>query len=535
MKRVMWLLVVLTVCMGVFAQDDAAATASEASNNDGAILESAEADANAALTEAGKYERKSVTFINALWLMDEASKKMTQEQIEYMLKNVQNKITMPRFDYNPLPEAITKEFIAKANASTELTLDNITAIMDEVVVPKVLEIVDLNKELRAQNYTSEAQKNSFYATKAKEYGFTDVELAKIMNSAFIYIPLVSNFSAKENDYCEHQCKMGVVWYRITTKGEKAKAIKVVADMSSTMGMAKKNRVYGTPEGPFTSPKFAFRSMVKSGARNILAATQSMPEFRLSGQVVEKDEGFVGFDLGKNEGIRVDDKYDICEFEEKEDGSIVQTKTGWVSVSMVADSNSKEGYKSKAYIVSGDPMTGAVLSEFPRIPIDIAIKLRTFPGSKTQKQVWNSTTYSYDSEDSTTPMGMGLQLDARYNIGRNFGVQQLFLGVGYGFGSESNGGWELFAAKYWRVGGPFTVGPEAGFSLATGGAFFGLDVGYAISPTFKAEIGGRWDMGNGGDDPLYPEQAGVTIQAGLIWSPKSLPWDPWDFFRGRIGF
>jgi hypothetical protein len=73
--------------------------------------------------------------------------------------------------------------------------------MDEVVVPKVLEIVDLNKELRAQNYTSEAQRNSFYATKAKEFGFTDVELAKIMNSAFIYIPLVSNFSAKENDYC----------------------------------------------------------------------------------------------------------------------------------------------------------------------------------------------------------------------------------------------------------------------------------------------------------------------------------------------
>jgi hypothetical protein len=329
--------------------------------------------------------------------------------------------------------------------------------------------------------------------------------------------------------------MGVVWYRITTKGEKAKALKVVAEMSSTMGMAKKNRIYGTSDGPLASPKFAFRSMVKNGARNILAATQFMPEFRLSGQVLEKDGGYVGFDLGKKEGIRIDDKYDICEFEEKEDGTIVQSKTGWVSVSMVADSNSKEGYKSKAYVVSGDPMTGAVLSEFPRIPIDVAIKFRTFPGGKLDKLVWNSTTSTYDTEDSTTPMGMGLQLDARYNIGRRFGIQQLFLGVGYGFGSQSNGGWELFASKYWRVAGPFTVGPEAGLSFATGGAFFGLDFGHALSPRFKAELGGRWDVGNGGGDPVYPEQAGVTIQAGIIWSPKALPWDPWDFFRGRLGF
>jgi hypothetical protein len=304
--------------------------------------------------------------------------------------------------------------------------------------------------------------------------------------------------------------MGVVWYRITTKGEKAKAIKVVAEMSSTMGMAKKNRIYGTSDGPLASPKFAFRSMVKNGARNILAATQSMPEFRLSGQVLEKDEGYVGFDLGKKEGIRVDDKYDICEFEEKEDGSIVQTKSGWVSVSMVADSNSKEGYKSKAYIVSGDPMTGAVLSEFPRIPIDIAIKFRTSPPA--------------DSIDNAS-MGMGLQLDARYNLGRKFGVQQLFLGVGYSISSA--GGWELFASKYFRFAGPFTAGPEAGFSLALGGAFVGLDVGYALSPTFKAEIGGRYELSES-----YP---GVSIQAGIIWSPKALPWDPWDFFRGRLGF
>jgi hypothetical protein len=533
MKKIISMLVVLVMGIGIAAQETT--TDVSTTSNNGAILESAEAEANASLTEAGKYERKSVTFINALWLMDEASRKMTTEQIEMMLKKVNEAITMPRFDYNPLPEAITNAFIAKANASTELSIDNIVSIMDEVVVPKILEIVDLNKELRAQNYTSEAQRNSFYATKAKEFGFTDVELAKIMNSAFIYIPLVSNFSAKQNDYCEHQCKMGVVWYRITTKGEKAKAIKVVAEMSSTMGMAKKNRIYKTSDGALASPKFAFRSMVKNGARNILAATQSMPEFRLSSQVIEKDKGYVGFDLGKKEGILIDDKYDICEFEEKEDGSIVQTKSGWVSVSMVADSNSKEGYKSKAYIVSGDPMTGAVLSEFPRIPIDIAIKFRTFPGGKLKVSYYNTTTFAMDTKDSTTPTGMGLQLDARYNIGRKFGVQQLFLGVGYGFGSQSNGGWELFAAKYWRVGGPFTVGPEAGFSVATGGPFFGLDVGYALSPTFKAELGGRYDIGNGGGDPVYPEQAGVTIQAGLIWSPKALPWDPWDFFRGRLGF
>ncbi|MBL8025847.1 MAG: hypothetical protein JNL74_05520, partial [Fibrobacteres bacterium] len=486
-------------------------------SNNGAILESAEAAQNASLAEAGKYERKSVTYIDALWLMDEKAKTMTSEQVSYMLKKIKDRLTMPRFDYNPLPEAISSAFVAKANQSSELTLDNISAIMDEVVVPKILEIVDLNKELRAQNYTTEAQRNSFYATKAKEYGFTDVELAKIMNSAFIYIPLVSGFSYKKGDYEQYQCKMGVVWYRISTKGEKAKAIKVVADLSSSMGSARKNRVYATMEGPVTSPTFAFRSMVKNGARNTLAATQAMPEFRLSGQILDKEDRTVGFDLGKKEGIRVDDKYDICEFEEKEDGSIKETKSGWVVVSSVADTNSKQGYKSNAYVVAGEPMTGAVLSEFPRLNIDVALKFRTWASGTVKVDRWVTDPWPPHSvtEDSSTGMGMGMQIDARYNIGRRFGVQQLFLGLGWGMGSgETNGGIEVFAIKHFRFMGRFTAGPEVGFSL-TGpdGLYFGGDVGYALTPSIKAEGGLRYAMSN-----TTNNQDGISFNVGIVYSP-----------------
>jgi hypothetical protein len=53
--------------------------------------------------EAGKYERKSVTYINALWLMDESAHRLAPEQVGVILDKVKQGITMKRFDYNPVP------------------------------------------------------------------------------------------------------------------------------------------------------------------------------------------------------------------------------------------------------------------------------------------------------------------------------------------------------------------------------------------------------------------------------------------------
>ncbi|OGJ99309.1 MAG: hypothetical protein A2487_07710 [Candidatus Raymondbacteria bacterium RifOxyC12_full_50_8] len=550
------LIVVLAAIVPVAAQT--AEQAAPAPDNQ-ALLESAEAEQDAATTEAGKYERKSVTFIDALWLMDKSVRGMPGEYVGYTLEKIKEKLMMPRFDYNPLPQSFISDFVAQANAKEEITIDNIAEIMDKTIVPKILAIVDLNKELRAQNYTSEADRNSFYAIKAKEFGFSDVEIAKVMNSAFIFITVCKSYSGLTSG---GQYKMlmdvGILWYRISTKGEKAQAKLVVKKMTKSMGFAKEGKTFMKDGKLVDHKEFAFRSCVKNAARNLLVATQEMPEFRLSGQVVEVDAGKVGFDLGKNEGLRADDKFRIAEFEESEDGSVKSTFNGWGVVSMVADSNSKEGYKSKAQIVAGEPMTGSVLSEFPRIPIDIAIKFRTFPG------VANS------GDTTILGMGMGLQLDARYNIGRHFGVNQLFAGVGYGLGSAgeadiatysdgaSVGQLDILLMKRFLVK-RFTLGVEAGlasfsatasrgsigagaFSLSIDetfsgmGFFAGANAGFNLTPALIADLSIRFESATLASDWQTGDfpHSGIGIHAGLTWSPPSLPFDPVDMVRGRLG-
>src|SRR3989339_37281 len=234
--------------------------------NPSAVLDSKEAEQTAATTEAGKYERKSVTYINALWLMDKKAKELTAEQVTYTLDKVKAKIMMERFDYNPLPDAFIADFVAKANAMEALTIDNIAALMDSTIVPKILAIVDLQKELRAQHYTTEAQKNSFYATKAKEFGFTDVEIAKIMNAAFIFIPVAANYkSSCSSNNCSGSMDVGILWYRISTKGEKPVAKLVVKKMTGSMGMAKNKKTYMSEGQAVDATVFCFRSLVKNAA------------------------------------------------------------------------------------------------------------------------------------------------------------------------------------------------------------------------------------------------------------------------------
>ncbi len=526
----------------------------QTNNSNQDILTSTEASQVASTAEAGKYERKAVSFVDAIYLMGSAVKSINEEQASYTISKIKEKLTLSRFDYNPLPDVLIDDFVNQANSMPDLSLENLTKLMDTTLVPKILKIVDMQKELRAQSYTTEAQRNSFYATKAKEYGFTAVELAKIMNSSFIYFPVMQSYSFTDSDgKCKAIAKVGIVWYRIVVRNGSAKAKLVVSKMTTSLAMAKNNKTYHTLEGPQDAATFCFHSLVKNAARNLLVATQEMPEFRLSGQVIDKDEGVVGFNLGQKEGILVDDKYNITEFEEKEDGSIVQNNHGWIRVTDVADTSSKSGYKSLGKIVAGEPMVGVVISEFPRIPIDVAFKVRTFAPVT-------------ELGDKVLSLGMGGQVDARYNVGRYIHISQLYLGVGYGVGignkssrmldikSVSIQNLDILAQKRFQVGRVSLAIDVGMISQAISisqtdvffptidyqgiGGFGGFSFGIALSPSFVLELGGRWESVIADDKlkvfaPL--ESKGFAAHLCLNWSPPALPFDPVDMVRGLAGF
>jgi len=477
--------------------------------------------------EAGKYERKSVTYINALWLMDESAHQLTNEQVGYVLDKVKKAISMKRFDYNPVPESFVSDFVTQANAckfpppapgamaqqgipgfgiaaAPDPMLDSITAIMERTVVPKILEVVDLNKEMRAGNLTSEQQRNSFMSDKAKTLGITMEDVDKVMNSAYVFIPLIRRVheELKDSAYTV-SFDAGIIWFRISTKGEKAIAIPVVRKFTYSMGPGRLGKSYISSTGPIGYKEFAFRSAAKNAVRNLVVATQEIPEFRLSGQVLETGFLNVSFDLGKNEGVKVDDKYHIVEFSEEADGKISEKKNGWVMVTSVGDSSSKQGYKSKAQVIGGSPYTGAVLSEFPRIPLDLIIKGRmfAFKNDSTHTPGLSPDNGLFDSLSINDAYGFGV--DIQYDIGRYMGLPQFFFDIGFGMGFGSASGYLNF------IPGRAATQPKLSSSqcLAFEGSFvkkFYLGrLALVLQPTFTYQIVSfNSDAINDGTDDMY---------------------------------
>jgi hypothetical protein len=574
--------------------------------------------------EAGKYERKSVTYIDALWLMDESAHQLSNEQVGEILDRVKKGISMKRFDYNPVPQSFISDFVSQANAlkfppaaegamaqrqpgipglglpaAPDPMLDSITSIMERTVVPKILEVVDLNKEMRAGNLTSEQQRNSFMSDKAKTLGITMEDVDKVMNSAYVFIPLIRRVHEELRDSAYTvSFDAGIIWFRISTKGEKARAVPVVRKFTYSMGPGRLGKSYASSTGMIGYKEFAFRSAVKNSVRNLVVATQEIPEFRLSGQVLETGFMNVGFDLGKNEGVKVDDKYHIVEFSEEADGKISQKNNGWVMVTSVGDSNSKQGYKSKAQTIAGSPFTGAVLSEFPRIPLDLIIKGRMFAfKNDSTHSPFTAATPLFDSLSLTDAYGFGV--DIQYDIGRYMGLPQFFfdIGFGMGFGSASgnlnfmpgtaitqpkltssqclafegsfvkkfylgrlalvlqptfsyqivsinsdaiNDGTDdmYYSATNSNLGFAANVGLEYALGAAVN---FGVGAGYQLLGTnkdwtleSKTGSGGSWGNSTTFSNDIGLNYTGLTLQVYFTWSLPSIAFDPMDMVRANMG-
>jgi hypothetical protein len=563
-------------------------------------------------TEAGKYQRKSVTYVNALWLMDPTVKGLPSEKVAMVLQKTKEALFMRRFDYNPVPENFTTDFVNQINAMSfpptlpadefsaalphsgpDPMLDSVASVMERTIVPKILEVVDANKELRAAALTTEEQRNSFIADKAKTLGITMDDIQKVMNSAYIFIPLIRAYHAAQKDSSYSVgFDAGIIWFKISAQGDKAKAIPVVRQFTHSLGFSSIHRTYPTTDGMLDFKEFAFRSAVKNAVRNLVTATQEIPDFRLSGQIVENSALGASFDIGKNEGVHVDDKYHMVELVEQADGSVTQHKNGWVMVTSVGDSSSKKGYKSRARIISGKAYTGEVLTEYPRLPIDVIFKGRMFTFTTANDTARDSV---FDSLSLAGNWGGGI--DVQYDLGRHIGLPQFFFDLGFGIGyfgptggkghlpgdttripvkSAMNMNFELSLVKKvyirrvalmlqamysWQyldlrsdpladtvyswttasIGNGLTV--NAGLEIALGpAANLGVCAGYQYMPntnlwTIQQKVGqGKWATVDGGSALTGTNviHTGIVAQVYLTWSVPALAFDPIDMVRGVAG-
>ncbi len=520
--------------------------------------------------EVGSYSRKSITYINALWLMDASVKGMPSNYVTRLKVNVQHALRMSRFDYNAIPQTYQRELIDAASAvdlmEGEQGMDQLATLMNQTIVARILKVLEAEKEMRAANLLTDQQKNSFITDKAKSLGVTDEELKIVMNAAYIYLPTASNFSAitSGEDYYL-KMNVGVVWFKIdrTKDGFSVKPI-----LKKTTSCSSKALVGRRYIGHGDHRSYAFEQLVEQAGKNLKIETQNISDFQLSGQVIEEDGTEVGFDIGSREGLKLDNKYLLFEKFEDDDGSIEEEEIGWLQVTDVAKAGSGS-YISHGKMISGKADIGTELREFAQMNFELHFGL---------KQSFAATdTIEIDAVDlySTSPM-QGLDLNIMYNFGPGMGYNQLFFdfGIGYSAGSIELRTEEITAAQLdlqlglmkrfylghkvafnLKVGAAFhtygfTTTPSGfssegvSYSQLLGGLYSGGAIEMALSPSFHVGVRGDYHVVPVVTDWLIDEIETVTnggmdlngLSVGLYFTyqPKSLSFSPWGWILGNLG-
>jgi hypothetical protein len=377
-----------------------------------------------------KYERKSISYVDVL-LVSNPEIKIEGKQASYLIKKLREYIGMPRFDYNPIPEELVADFKSELESrGSSISLDEIVELLKEKFVPKIIEILDIEKEIRAQGLLTEAQRNSFIATKAKSLGITAEQAMKIMNSAFIYVPVISKY----NTYTDHinqiytvELNAGVFWYRVVYHENGDADLKLLIKKETKgIGVAGLNKELKHEGEKVDYKEYAFRTAAIALARDIQVAVRDIPEFRLGAQVTEVYSNAISFPMGKREGIKIDDGFDLVELQENPDGGVIQKKIGFARVTQVADNRSNPNRFSKARVIIGRGLEpGIYVSERPRLPIDLLVNFKTNP--------FTITLTGFGSESMT---GYSIHAELLYNLGRNLDLSQLCVGGGLSFGGGS---------------------------------------------------------------------------------------------------
>ncbi len=329
-------------------------------------------------TQQGRYQRKSIAYVDALLLTDKATA-LPAGYERYLLSTIHDNIRLSRFDYNQLPDNLQQRFRNTISGRT-FTEYELGDLISRELGPAIIQVLDIEKEARAQNLLSEAQRNSFIVLKAKEMGITAEQIEQVLNAAYLYVPFLSNYQVskpKDDKDITVTIEVGLIYYHLIT-GDEPRFDKVTSIRSSGAGSADKNKTYDMNDGTISAVEYAFRSAVHSVAMNLQVMTRDISLFRLKAPIAAIERRTVHFPLGRKEGIHLDEPFYVGEYFQKSDGKVKFQKSGFVRVSTVADDNQPGRQLSTAYAIKkGDWSKGMTLIEHPRLPLDFAVKPRWF--------------------------------------------------------------------------------------------------------------------------------------------------------------
>ncbi len=355
--------------------------------------------------QSGKpYKKKIVSFVDKVVVP--ANVTLTPSQTDYIKKTVARNINFARFNYAPLPDTVTASFSNEVGNVSRPTPEIIGPIMDRTLAPQLMQILDVNKELLSKQNLSEAERNTFLATKAQAAGLSASQLEAILNSGFFYIPYADSYRRSiergfreiKNDKGKvirriplteytHSLQLGLLWYKLNVdKSNKASVVFVGAAQGWKGEPIMRSEIHEdeTFEGKKidddgTEDYNAFKAAVDVSCFNIQLETKKMEAFKLVGEISEATFSGVTLNLGNKEGVGLDDTYWVEEFEESPTGEIVKNKRGFVKIREVGDNKRDENATSYAQTITGSNYSqGLTLTELPLLGINALIGFGTFP-------------------------------------------------------------------------------------------------------------------------------------------------------------
>ena len=373
-------------------------------------------------SQQGEYKRKSISSLESVWFKPNSisglnfDSKTFDTFIDFYLET-------ERFDYNTLPKYLTDDFIKKANKLDIVDPLNISKLLEQTISNKILSILNdpeiINQ--RMENFKNESDYQSFAYTKGKSSGLNKSQLESLMNSAYIYLPYISSASSytktkkviipKEEKKKNRRSKKnnnkadtlevvnkytveingGIIWWKMLVSERGLVSIKKIntstTSASSSYDPSSKSAKtlynsfsFGTETWRTTPEQYIQNDAMLAFVKNLGIKTKEIRDFKLSSQIIEADKKKYGINIGKREGIHLDDGFYIIEIEENSDGIEIEKRKGFARVIKTGDNVNNSNNLTYIKQVMGPKVSvGSLILEHPRLGIQTNFSFGTISG------------------------------------------------------------------------------------------------------------------------------------------------------------
>ncbi|MFN3560623.1 MAG: hypothetical protein ACK4XM_01775 [Chloroherpetonaceae bacterium] len=491
-----------------------------------------------------KYQRKSISSLGLLNLsLVSVPSAMIENRINYHIQ-------LPRFDYNSLSDSALSAYRERVSALgfRNATPSQITAILNETIIPQVSLALKAVAEERALGNLKEEDLAMAAANKLKGSGLTAEDILKVLNAAYLYVPVVTRYNESTDEERNLTVEISgyILWFRVKTNPDgnsEAVFLQGGSVMQSGTATASIDKSYQTRRRTLSGEDYARLSAIEAWARNLSLAMRRLPDFQVTAEILSLRGATPEANIGTREGVELDDGFYAEELFENSKGELEERKIGFFRVASVGDNRKNPSATSTFYphITSGVER-GVLLKEHPQFGLDIAIRPKFFRLrlSKETTPLRREMLSDYGVDDfsfTTVPLAFalkediteagGIELGFHYNLAKQTGVRQLFATADFGFGigntsftpAAPNGisalilsGYAGAMKKFWLRRWNFYLGVSGGvdglflsvgntnegdleslsFITASVRADFGLEL--MLTPDLLFSIGGNYKFG-----------------------------------------